>query len=376
MTKHIDLEVVERLYTKQLLHPKEIAHLLGVSQKTIERRLRKHGIEIRGDKHAGHRSRAEAQYRDERLLRDLLEKRGMSEAEAAKLLNCNVRNIQYWRAEYGIRSRSRSEAMTLRHSKLLALYKDRSWCVEEYCSRKKSTYQMADELGISPSTVRSWLLRHGIQLRSGGESYHLTHRNAIQISKHLRSLLEGELLGDGSIIRCSERSAFYSHGSKHEKYVRWLSGLFADQGLRQSGAIRKALCNEGTSHESVIYQYHSLCYPELLDWRVRFYPAGKKIVPPDLRLDSIICRQWYIGDGGLTKSRRQRSAIILYTCAFDPDSLEQLREQLGELGFVTTLQPSRNQLYMPATYVSEFLSYIGDCPKPIRDIYGYKWEPT
>lgn len=353
---------------------RQIAREVGRNPATVAYWFQKHGISVRGEKRAGHRDREDAHYRDEQTLRELLEGRMLSDEEAARELGCNRRNVQYWKAKCQIGSRSHSESTTLRHSRVAAPYKTREWCEEQYVVREKTTYEIGDEANVSPSTIRRWLLRHGIRLRAADESYHLAHRNRLDMTPYLRAVLEGELLGDGSIIRCSQRSASYRHSSKYEEYVQWLSDEFAAEGLEQSGTIRQALCNKGTAHESIVYQYHSLCYPELLQWRNRFYPEGRKIVPPDLRLDPISCRHWYIGDGHLAKRTHQRPFIVLYTCAFDAASLERLRSQLAQCGFRTTLWRSRNQLYLPWEGVRRFLDYIGPCPEPIAGVYGYKWD--
>ena len=355
---------------------RQIAREQHRNPATITEAFRKHKIEIRGTKHAGHKHRADALYRDERLLRQLYEEQGLSDDEVAQELGCNRRNVQYWRNKFGIEGRTLSSATELRHKKNPEPYKDHKWCEQQYVEQQKSTYQIAAELECSPGTIRFWLMRHEIALRAGDESYHLSHANTLELSPYLCALLEGELLGDGSLVPCSKYTAVYGHASKHKAYVEWLSEEFASEGMEQAGVIREAQAfNEDTGRTSKTYVYRSLCYPVLLEWRKRFYPEpeDKKIVPEDLILDPIRCRQWYLGDGHLAKSQRQRPAIYLYTCAFDAHSIQRLREQLSELGIVTTLQPSRNQLYIGADYMQRFLDYIGPCPESVEEVFGYKW---
>lgn len=352
---------------------REIAGQQGKNLATIQYWFHKYDIPIKGDTHPGHKHRENALYRDEGILRELYEVRGMSDEQVADELGANRRNVQYWRSKYGIEARSLSDATTLRHERILALYKDKKWLESRYIVEGKSTYQLADELGVTPGTIRKWILRYGFELRDPDESYHLSHRNQLEITPYLHNMLEGELLGDGSIIRSSKWTAHYSHASKHKGYVSWLSAEFASQGMGQSGVIREALCNEGTRHASVVYQYQSLNYPELLEMRRRFYPYGKKIVPYDLVLNPTSTRQWYIGDGRLTVSSKQRPNIILYTCAFDHESLDRLLRQLNNLGLVATLQPCRNQICVWADSVQDFLDYIGPCPSQIEGLFGYKW---
>jgi len=48
-------------------------------------------------------------------------------------------------------------------------YRDEKWLRKQYRDRKRSSIDIAEECGVSPSTVCRWLNRHGIKVRSDKE---------------------------------------------------------------------------------------------------------------------------------------------------------------------------------------------------------------
>lgn len=247
-------------------------------------------------------------------------------------------------------------------------YRNRDWLYEHYVILQESTYVMGQKAGCSYSTIRNWLHKFDIPVRTRSEGIFLATRNYLDPSDKLSNLLKGELLGDGCILMSSSRSALYHHGSKYREYVEWLSKTFADMGLEQVGKINKYWSEKGNAFG---YHYQSRSYPELVPLRKRFYPNGEKIVPKDLILTPIMARQWYIGDGRLGNSVKRRSQISFSTCAFDKRSIDHLLKELRGQGFKVNHWPSCNRIGMLVESVKDFLEYIGPCP---IDCYRYKWD--
>jgi len=265
----------------------------------------------------------------------------------------------------------------------MQFYSDRNWLWNEYIEKEKSAQCIGNELQCSHVTIRNWLLRFGIPLRSQSNANHFSRRNILELSQRLTEMLEGELLGDGYLaIKTGRRSACYVHGTKHQEYLWWLSDEFASEGLEQSGRIRKTIYRpDRTSGKWLrdfytIYSYTSKSYPSLLVLRDRFYPGNKKIVPSNLVLTPRNVLRWYIGDGSLTHPADARSGIVLCTCAFDPESMNVLIEQLVSIGFAPSIEKSENVIYIGVNDTPAFLQWIGPCPEPIESIYGYKWRIT
>lgn len=363
------------LYDQYVIQGKsirEISRELGVSYGPIQEWLHRYEIPIRGETYSGYKSHENASYRD----RDwLIQKRFVerkSEAAIADECGTSRSTINRWLRRLGLDQVTRSEATALRHARVSAPYKEKEWLQHPYEMNKRSTYDIAAELGVSPSTICRWLHRHNIKVRDPDESYFLTHRNELEISPHLMKLLEGELLGDGCIVPSGRRTAVYGHATKHREYIVWLAEVFASEGLLQSGRIRRVVNFPGENHSSVTYVYRSRSYESLMELRNRFYPQGKKIVPADLTLTPIVVRQWYIGDGQIQGPPRQRASITLHTCAFDEISIERLLNSLAGLGFLVTHQKARNTIHISAHSTEAFLKYIGDCPRAIQSVY--EWD--
>ena len=178
--------------------------------------------------------------------------------------------------------------------------------------------------------------------------------------------INGELLGDGSLESPHLTSANFSHTSKHLEYAEYVSTTLASFGVQQSGNLRERYTEGIAGH---IYRYRSLAYVELLPHRMLWYPEGKKVVPRQIRLTSLTCRQWYIGDGYLQQGKAGRG-IVLSTQGFPENDVEWLVTQLIKLGFSAARQPSINTIRIHTHSVKDFLEYIGKCPV---ECYKYKW---
>jgi len=258
------------------------------------------------------------------------------------------------------------------------MYMDEVWLRRQYLGCEKSAPQIAKEIDANPTVIYKWLRKHNIPVRSNADGIYLSKRNKIEITPYLKSLLEGELLGDGGLqLRKSGRSALYQHTTKHREYLEWLSGEFASQGLEQSGKLTQnqlaVTRKDGIETKYSVWQYASLSYPELAKMKALWYPEGKKIVPKNIVLNPIVARQWYIGDGSLTHLNRDNSNpyIVLATCAFSEHSINTLIEQLSNLGFQATHQKVGNIIYIRTSSVKDFLDYMG--PSPVS-CYDYKFD--
>jgi len=253
---------------------------------------------------------------------------------------------------------------------------EKKWLQEQYLDLLRSGPEIAAQVGRTKATVYMQLRKHGIEIRGPGKAQHLARKNEISIRSYLMSLLEGEVLADGSIaIHPSKMSAYYRHGSKYRDYLLWLSDEFNEHGLLQSGRIRKRTMKRFSKpgfYEA--WHYTSLAYPELVEVRKRFYPDGKKIVPEDIVLNPVSARQAYIGDGSLScRKGNHQPHIDLYTCGFDRMSIEILMNQLSGHGIRVSYEKSHNSIRISTYSTEDFLSWIAPCPPEIEHIYGYKW---
>lgn len=251
---------------------------------------------------------------------------------------------------------------------MIKKYQTELWLKIQYLNNKLSIIQIAKLCNCSFSTIRYWLIMLNIHIRPINEAVHLRRVNHCNLSEETKRWIDGELLGDGCLYSRSKYSAKFIYGSKYLEYINYVSNTLRNFGIKQAGKINKRYCE---NFKSYVYYYQSLSYEELLSIRERWYPNKKKIIPRDLKLTPLVCRQWYIGDGYLKHSKDSRPSIILYTNGFPVSDVEWLVKKLIELGFKATRRPSNNTIGISAHSTKEFLDYIGECPVKC---YQYKWS--
>lgn len=198
------------------------------------------------------------------------------------------------------------------------------------------------------------------------EVYIMSH-NHCNVTQDFLAWADGELLGDGCLVPCSLSSARFRYSSKRLSYLQYVSCTLKSFGIEQTGKIFKTL--QKILNVSY-YSYTSRCYPELLPLRRRWYPEGKKVVPRDVVLLPITCRQWYIGDGTLYKTLKNLR-ITLSTEGFTRVDVAWLVKQLAEIGILATQQHVHNRITIASCSVKDFLNYTGESPV---ECYKYKWD--
>lgn len=147
----------------------DIANELDVSTPTVKRYMRKHGIETRSISEAttgvGYSDSTEKLRQEEWLKREYVEK-GRSQLLIAEELGVNRKTVRRWLDNHDIERRDKSEYRAQGDVELLH---NSSWVREQYVQKERSTIEIADELDVGQSTVARWLDEHGIEVRSPSE---------------------------------------------------------------------------------------------------------------------------------------------------------------------------------------------------------------
>ena len=237
-----------------------------------------------------------------------------------------------------------------------------------YWIKKLSMYQIAKEIGRSCMSIRYWLHKFNIPIRSSQEGIHLAKGNHCKVSKEALEWINGELLGDGHLESQSPCSARFQYDSKYLEYAQYVSDTLKFFGIEQCGKINERYYKDMGCYT---YHYQSRCYEELLSIKKRWYPEGRKIVPKDIKLTPLTLRQFYIGDGSLICPKDSKPYIVLYTYGFTVFDVNWLVNELNRLGFKTTRWNASNTIHISTYSTKDFLDYIGNCP--VR-CYSYKWN--
>jgi len=250
------------------------------------------------------------------------------------------------------------------------LYKDKEWLYNKYINERLSTNQICKLCNSGHMVIWEWLHKLNIPVRCNGEAVHLVLANHCNLSRKAINFINGELLGDGSLNCRSSYSARFVYGSKYPEYCQYISDTLDSFGIKQSGKINKRYYKDFNCYS---YHYSSLAYVELLSIYKQWYPEKKKIVPRDIKLTPLTCRQWYIGDACLHKPQKINPYIMLATEGFIVSDIKWLIKQLTKLGFKTNISKKLNKFNIRISSYSTkaFLDYVGKSP---TKCYEYKFE--
>lgn len=308
---------------------------------------------------------------------------------------------------------------------------DKDELYHQYVTLGKSQKTLQQLFGCSYETIHKKLVKYNFHIRSYTENEeilrkkgynHFGRKIKINLSKDAIDFLNGELLGDGSIndnSGCKKFNSFtasFRYGSKHKEYINYVSTILSSFGIEQASKIYKytrtgkqmeisKLIDNNKFDDKLYtsYHYRSKSYLDLTDlynkWYLRdfsFCPYCeilfhdqtsnqrewqryttcpvcnehrllKKVVPRDIKLTPITCRQWFIGDGN--NNICNGGGILLCTLSFLYSDIEFLKTKLEVLGFKITIK--NKNLFMKVKVARTFLKYIGECPV---ECYKYKWS--
>lgn len=164
---------------------------------------------------------------------------------------------------------------------------------------------------------------------------HNTMDNPVgSLTKHERSVIIGCLLGDGYMrVVPGRNDAFLeiNHSIKARDYV---DSKYSS--LRRICTSPPKERSSGTEDRRA-YRFFTNQHGELTRLYQRFYKNGKKIIPKDLKIDSLTLAIWYMDDG----SKSRASDIYLNTQQFSLQDQKRLLHQLRELGISARLNKDK-----------------------------------
>lgn len=165
-----DPEWLRQKYHNEQLTLEEVADECGASQSVVHKWMKKHGIERRSVSEAREIlfKDASENYRDEEWLRTQYVGEKKSAYKIADECGVSSSTIQHFLEKYDIQTRSRDESATLRNGE--RKYHDEEWMRVKYVEEGLSTIQMAELCDVDASVVNYWLDKHGIGARSFSEA--------------------------------------------------------------------------------------------------------------------------------------------------------------------------------------------------------------
>jgi hypothetical protein len=283
--------------------------------------------------------------------------------------------------------------------------KFRGW-IQELADQIKEKYdegyscrEVGRQLNLNHCRVRNYLshMGYGFSKSEGIVRSSKSRFDNVELSDKLLEIIEGNLLGDGSLTLQTNtakpylipRSSVYAHDTKSLDQINWLKELLVENGLPMSDYIHftKARSREiksGVNAGSVAnykekFGIKSLSQPSLKVLREKWYQPDKTI-PKDLKLTPIKLLHWYLGDGTLGHDKYSYYPK-LYTYSFSEEDVwflhQRLKDDLGLKSYVRprTSQPDHFRIDLSANKddVIRFFQTIGPCPPELIADYGHKW---
>ncbi|MHA2331127.1 MAG: hypothetical protein ACXAEU_03800 [Candidatus Hodarchaeales archaeon] len=367
-----DPEKLRELYCNEdpekRMSANQIAKTIGCPSFTVHNWLNKHGIQKRDGRKTDKKKISILE--DKEKLNRLYWEDGMTINQIARKIGCsNDKVIGYFRL-HGIKSRNRLS------EQVQAVLEDREKLRQMYWDEEKpmSAKDIAMELGCDPVVVGKWLDVHGIIKRTNSEAVALSAKRDIPLSSSLRQFLDGSLLGDGHMAFQVYQSCYQTR-CKHEEYIEYIELLFQECGYetKKYTVLDKKLDNY------MMYVLRTQSTTQLHEYREKWYPDGKKIVPEDLELTPAVCQYWYLEDGSLSiykyKEKIDVSQIYLATNGFSSEENKKLIVKLKKVLQVKDgiLLSTKNEIYLNKQPTLRFLKYISS-KSPVR-CFDYKFDP-
>lgn len=224
----------------------------------------------------------------------------------------------------------------------------------------KSTSEIAKIYGATQRAVSTKLKRAGVKIR-GLKEGQLFVSNRIKLSKQLKELIEGNLLGDGSINYAPSKKSFcYRHSEKNKQYLCFLINQFRKIGVKCLGIYKD---NRKYYHFSTRY------YRDFSFFREKWYPKGKRTIPTNLKITPLMLRYWYLRDGSYDKKSISEKVVICND--FKTGNRKVLERELTRLGVKYSVY--KNCFYIKKASRKRFFKLILPPEKEMPKCYLYKF---
>lgn len=149
---------------------------------------------------------------------------------------------------------------------------------------------IARHVGVSKSSVHRRLVTMGVELRSAAQATALRCHNTFDIAP-LRPLLDGLLLGDGS-LELPRTSESRLEVTQRTACREWLTLI--QRSLQHGGVVSRVTDRD---QEERGHQLKTKKYQTFTEERRRWYPKNIKRIPANVCLTAESLAHWYWGDG-------------------------------------------------------------------------------
>jgi len=255
-------------------------------------------------------------------------------------------------------------------------YRNQEWLERQYVVLEKSQSQIGREINIAERTIGNWMDKFKIPRREHGQAVHLARGKHEIIDKEVLEIMQGCLLGDGSLIRISNYSALFKIGQSenHKSWVYFLKDFLEDHGISCSRVYEYVSKGSGFSKKGNKYFSMETSPSEyLLEEYKRWYPEQTKIVPYNIDLTPKVLLYWHLGDGSLSCQGPGSYKASLATYGFRKEDVQHLCDLFLSHN-ITAHRTGANGIAIPSGMTLAFFEFMDNCPGRLWLDFGYRFE--
>jgi len=157
-------------YVKEKLSTYQVGRLSKIGGQTISKWLKKYNIPIRSRGESNHffciQRMKSNEYYNKKWLHQKYIIEGLSAVKISRICGINDVKIGCWLREFNIPIHTHYSS----YNSLIYKWLDKEWLYEKYIKERLSTPEIAKLYKISCSTIREYLIKYNIPIRSVGEA--------------------------------------------------------------------------------------------------------------------------------------------------------------------------------------------------------------
>jgi SAM-dependent methyltransferase len=259
----------------------QAAESLGVGRMSVSRRRKQLGLPQKPKRPEDYYDLTEEQ---QKQLTELYSQ-GRNDYEVAKVMKLGRGRLREWREENSIPSKTNKKGLG-----------EKDFVVAAGSRESGKTYEEIGRcLGVSRENASKFMKRMGYQDEEVYRPSHPQWVDEYRMTPIQRSLIIGDLFGDGTLVFTSKDKAYYQsgHSNYQEFFIRW-----------KYGVLLPLSSNVGGKKDFSAFSIKTWTTSEIGEFRNKFYPKGTKTLCPEVicLLDEISLAVWYMGDGSLGRN--------------------------------------------------------------------------
>ena len=187
---------------------------------------------------------------------------------------------------------------------------DKNTLSDLYITKRKTSYEIAEMIGVDRSTVCTWLRKYEIDINPKQRKYEIIKK--VPFTQEQKDMIVGTVLGDGCIALHGRKNKgcrlIVGHCEKQKDFLMWKKSILAN-------FVNTISIREDKRKNSTMYNFTSVVHDEFRFYRDLFYEGNKKIIRDELitHIKPLSLAVWFLDDGTLIKNVNMRLSTDCFT---------------------------------------------------------------